>query len=104
MTQSSKVVANAASKPPNAGKGRVKGTPNKTTALLKDAIIQAAIAVGEDGKGKGELVGYCKFLAASEPKAFASLLGRVIPMQITGEDGDPLKIEAIEVRIVRPKS
>ena len=25
-------------KPPNAGKGRVKGVPNRTTALLKDAL------------------------------------------------------------------
>ncbi|ULJ74557.1 hypothetical protein L2W42_21240 (plasmid) [Rhizobium gallicum] len=38
----------SAAKPPAAGKGRVKGTPNKTTALLKDAIIKAAETVGED--------------------------------------------------------
>lgn len=72
--------------------GRSKGTPNKTTALLKEAIIQAAEAVGEDGKGKGKLKGYCKFLAVSEPKAFAGLLGRVLPMQVTGEGDGPIKI------------
>jgi len=73
--------------------GRSKGTPNKTTALLKDAILRAADAVGEDMQGKGKLTGYCKFLAKSEPKAFAALLGRVLPMQVTGEDGGALVIE-----------
>lgn len=69
-------------KPPNAGKGRKQGVPNKTTALLKEAIILAAEAVGENGKGKGKLVGYCKMLAKDEPKAFCGLLGRVLPMQV----------------------
>lgn len=86
----SKVVSSAA-KPPNAGKGRVKGVPNKTTALLKEAIIKAAEATGSDGKGEGGLTGYCSFLAKDEPKAFAQLLGKVLPMQVTGEDG-PLQI------------
>jgi hypothetical protein len=44
-------------------------------------------------QGKGKLVGYCKFLAKSEPKAFAGLLGRVLPMQVTGEDGGALVVE-----------
>lgn len=72
--------------------GRKKGVPNKTTALLKDAIIRAAEAVGEDMQGKGKLTGYCKFLAKNEPKAFAGLLGRVLPMQVTGEGGGALQI------------
>lgn len=70
--------------------GRTKGTPNKTTALLKDAIIQAAELTGEDQQGKNGLIGYCKYLAKDEPKAFATLMGRVLPMQVegTGEDGE----------------
>lgn len=72
--------------------GRAKGTPNKTTALLKEAIIRAAEAVGEDMNGKGKLTGYCKFLAKTEPKAFAALLGRVLPLQVTGEDGGALQV------------
>lgn len=73
--------------------GRPKGSPNRTTALLKEAILKAAELVGEDGKGKGKLTGYCKFLAAAEPKAFAALLGKVLPMQIAGEDGGPVVVE-----------
>lgn len=78
--------------PPNAGKGRKAGTPNKTTALLKDAILKAAEATGEDGKGKGKLTGYCKWLALSEPKAFAGLLGRILPTQISGDPENPLEV------------
>lgn len=75
--------------------GRRAGTPNKTTALLKEAIIRAAEAVGSDGKGKGKLTGYCTFLAKEEPKAFAQLLGKVLPMQIAGDDGGPVVVEIL---------
>ena len=86
-----------------AGPGRPKGSPNKTTALLKEAILAAAEQVGSDGSGKGKLTGYCVFLAKNEPKAFAALLGRVLPMQLTGPDGEDGEPTAIEMRIVRPK-
>lgn len=72
--------------------GRQKGTPNKTTALLKDAIMKAAEAAGEDMNGKNGVVGYCTFLATKEPKAFAQLLGKVLPMQLTGDDGGSLQV------------
>ena len=64
--------------------GRPKGSPNRTTALLKDAILQAAELTGEDRQGREGLVGYCKFLAKDEPKAFAQLIGKVLPMQVEG--------------------
>lgn len=77
---------------PGAGPGRPKGLQNKTTALLKEAILKAAETTGEDGQGKDGLTGYCAFLAKSEPKAFAGLLGKVLPMQVTGEDGGAVQI------------
>jgi hypothetical protein len=70
--------------------------------LLKEAILKAAEATGEDGKGKGKLTGYCKYLAISEPKAFAQLLGKVLPMQVTGADGSALKAE-VQITIVDPR-
>lgn len=74
------------------GPGRIKGKPNKTTALLKEAIIKAAEAAGEDQNGKDGLTGYCTFLAKEEPKAFAQLLGKVLPLQVTGEDGGAVQV------------
>lgn len=71
--------------------GRTKGTPNKTTSMLKNAIISAAEAAGENMNGKNGLVGYCTFLATKEPKAFSQLLGKVLPMQIAGDPDAPLQ-------------
>lgn len=72
----------------NAGKGRKKGVPNKTTALLKDAILQAAAAAG----GGDGLVGYLTTQATANPQSFLPLLGKVLPMQVTGEDGGALQV------------
>lgn len=65
--------------------GRPKGAVNKTTAALKDAILLAAEATGEDKQGKNGLLGYCAFLAKEEPRAFATLLGKVLPTQINAD-------------------
>lgn len=68
--------------------GRRAGTPNKTTALLKDAILQAAEQAG-DPEG---LVGYLRTQAKANPGPFMSLLGKVLPMQITGDKDSPLQV------------
>lgn len=74
--------------------------PNKTSKLLKHAIILAADVVGLPevkrdasgnitavvGTGQDGLVGYLRHLALNEPKSFASLLGRVLPLQVRGLD------------------
>lgn len=72
--------------------GRAKGTPNKTTALLKDAILKAAENAGNKiGEGNG-LVSYLEQQAADNPGPFMALLGKVLPMQVTGEDGGPVQV------------
>lgn len=68
--------------------GRKKGVPNKTTALLKDAILKAA----EQAGGDEGLVGYLAAQAEANPGPFMALLGKVLPMQVTGEDGGPLQV------------
>jgi len=68
--------------------GRKKGTPNKTTALLKDAIL---VAAGNAGKDDG-LVGYLTAQAVLNPGPFLALLGKVLPMQISGDEDQPVKM------------
>lgn len=100
--QSTKVVRPANRRPPAAGIGRKRGVPNKTTRALKEAILLAAEAVGKDGKGCNGLTGYLESLAVKEPSSFAALLGKVLPLQVTGENGGPMVFERIVREVVDP--
>lgn len=77
-----------------AGPGRPKGVPNRTTALLKDAILKAAANAGD-----GDMVEYLTQQARVNPGPFMSLLGKVLPMQLSGDPDSPIrhKIEMIIV-------
>lgn len=72
---------------PGRGPGRPKGSQNRTTAALKDAILLAGAAVGADKNGAGGLQGYLETVAKEDMKAFSALLGKVLPLQVTGENG-----------------
>lgn len=80
------------------GPGRPKGLPNKTTTLLKDALLRAAEAAG----GKEGMIGYLTAQATENPGPFMSLLGKVLPMQVTGAGEGPVQIEMIRRVIVDP--
>jgi hypothetical protein len=71
-------------KPTNSG--RSKGTRNKSTPLLKEATLAAANLCGQDGNGKGQLIGYLRMLAREHPAVFARLLTNILPMQINAEN------------------
>lgn len=79
------------------GPGRPKGSPNKTTALLKDAILQAATNAG----GTKGLVGYLELQAAANPGPFMSLLGKVLPTQVAGDPDAPLRT-VTRIELVAP--
>jgi hypothetical protein len=83
------------------GQGRPAGAVNKTTKALKEAILEAAELSGRDAKGKDGLVGYLRRVADTDVKAFAGLLGKVLPLQVTGDPANPL-YHVIERRIVKP--
>ena len=74
---SKKQASTAKRLPPNAGKGRKKGVPNKITASVKEMILAALDAVGGQR--------YLEDQAKQNPQAFMSLLGRIIPSEIRGE-------------------
>lgn len=71
--------------PPERGPGRPVGSRNRTTRILKEAVLLAAEQVGENGRGRGGLVGYLRKIARTEPRAFCALLQRVLPMQVTAK-------------------
>ena len=80
-----------------AGPGRPKGLPNKTTKALKDMILAAL-----DGAGGVEYL----MERAQDPRtasAFLTLVGKVLPMQVTGADDGPLDAK-LTIEYVRPKN
>ena len=81
------------------GPGRKRGVPNKTTSVLKEAILIAAANSGdciaqqmlekalEDGnaiEANGGLVGYLEHIALNFPQQFIPLLGKVLPLVVNG--------------------
>jgi predicted ATP-grasp superfamily ATP-dependent carboligase len=72
--------------------GREKGTPNKVTGELKTMILDAL-----DGAGGVE---YLKARALDTPGPFLALVGKVLPLQVTGEDGKSLPV-AVSFQIVQ---
>ena len=75
----------------NAGKGRKKGVPNKFTLQVKEMVLAAL-----DKAGGPE---YLYKQSLENPTAFMTLVGKIIPLQVTGQDDGPIKI-TIERRIV----
>ena len=98
-----------AERPVNAG--RKRGSANKTTPLLRDALLLAGCVAGDrlveleiierrardaaennspESTGElkqaveehGSLVGYLSWLALEHPNVFGPLLGRVLPLQV----------------------
>ena len=70
------------------GRPRNRGI-NKNTRLLKEAIMLAAEIEGQDGEGKGKLVGFLRKVAQEDLRAFCMLLGRIIPLQVDHKEMEP---------------
>lgn len=78
-----------------AGPGRPKGSVNKSTNAIKEMVLAALDkAGGED---------YLVRQSSENPTAFMTLLGKVLPMQVSGPDGGDIGvITTIRREIVRP--
>lgn len=66
---------------------RTLGAKNKVPQLLKDMIIQAL----EDTGG----VAYLVRQSEENPQAFLGLVGKVLPMQVVGQDGGAITIRVV---------
>jgi len=98
------------------GSGRKKGTPNKTTKLMKESILLAAERSGQAmveklyGKSEEEadqrfveqarkdgMTAYLQIMAEAQPTAFMALMGKVLPLQVKaeveGEVGHVVRVE-----------
>lgn len=64
--------------------GRRKGIPNKLTADVKAMILAAFKNVGG--------ATYLEKQANSNPVAFMGLLGKILPLQVTGDKDSPVHI------------
>ena len=72
--------------------GRKKGSKNKITKDLKAAIMGAF----SDAGGQK----YLARIADDNPKVFCTLLGKILPSELTGKDGGPIQFSKIERVII----
>ena len=78
-------------KPPTSG--RKKGQQNHSTVKVKEAVLKAFDAVG----GHQYLVG----VALRDPRTFCTLVGRILPTELSGKDGSPIEITEVKRVVVR---
>ncbi len=95
MSDDTKVVGLSGKRPPRAGMGRPAGVPNKTTRALKQALEESFERLGG--------VEWLVQLAATEPKAYAGLLAKLLPTQIDADVTAHPPITKITRVIVDPK-
>lgn len=93
MKSSTQVVPAVKRKPPAAGKGRVKGSLNKTTRTAKEAIALAAEKLG----GAERLVAWAKEDPLNERAFWSTIYPKLLPLQLTGADGGPVQVARIEL-------
>lgn len=74
--------------------GRKPNQPNKVTKELKEMILGALDEMGGQR--------YLKEQATTNPNAFLTLLGKVIPAELKGAGPNGEHLARIEVRIVDP--
>jgi hypothetical protein len=69
---------------PGPGPGRPKGSQNRVTVALKEAIL----AAGEAAGGKGGLTAYLTRLAVENSSAYAGLLSKILPSTLQASESD----------------
>lgn len=79
------------------GPGRVKGSTNKATAVVREAMMQ--LARGNVGKVQGWLEATAEKDPAKAAELFLRLVEFTVPKlsrsELTGEDGAPIRTQAV---------
>ena len=70
--------------------GRQKGTPNRTTADVREMVLRALNKAGGTD--------YLARQAEENPGPFMTLVGKVLPTQITGDPENPIAIEDVTAK------
>lgn len=73
--------------------GRAKGTTNKLTGDVKAMVLEALDKAGG--------AAYLLKQAQTNPNAFMTLVGKVLPLQLTGDPDNPVTVQSIERLIVK---
>lgn len=76
-------------RPPNSG--RKPGTPNKFTGTMKQAVMAAFQELGAEKF----LIKLGKSRSESARKALLPLFGKMLPLEVSGPDGDPVKVTVV---------
>ncbi|HUO22324.1 MAG TPA: hypothetical protein VMU59_07395 [Caulobacteraceae bacterium] len=79
---------------PPRGRGRPKGSKNKTPQIIKEMVLTA---LDKEGGVK-----YFRKLAQENPTAFVTLVAKILPTQITGANDGPVQVEKVERVVVQP--
>ena len=79
-----------------AGPGRPKGMLNKTSQSVKEAIELCAEGLG----GGKRMIEWAKEDPKNETVFWGSIYPKLLPLQVTGENGNALKIEVVRWEIV----
>lgn len=86
---------NRGAKPGERRGGRQKGTPNKLTTEVKEMILQALNEAGG--------VSYLVRQADNNPGPFMTLVGKVLPLQVSGSGTEGEHVYKIVLEGVMPK-
>lgn len=84
-------------RPPNAGKGRKRGVPNKLTTAAKSAIEAAAEGLG----GAKRLIAWAKEDVLNERAFWTQIYTKLLPLQVTDGDGKAIIPQSIALVITK---
>ncbi len=82
----------------NRGKGRPKGSPNKTTREAKDAIAMVAEGLG----GPDRMLAWAQEDPQNERIFWQAIYPKLLPLTLSGDQNNPVRIQEVRRLVVDP--